>query len=114
MADPNEILKEALSLKAAQTAKLINKLLSSLVKHDKDIDELCVQEAESRFDAYEEGKIQAVTLEKVLNAKRGNTRYWYCKPAQRAGLLEGATRNDPNQRMNTDEATTGQVHLFNA
>jgi putative addiction module component (TIGR02574 family) len=66
MADPNEVLKEAMTLKPAQKAELIDKLLSSLDKPDKEIDEMWAKEAESRIDAYEEGKIKAVTLEKVL------------------------------------------------
>lgn len=66
MADPNAVLKEALTLKPAQKAELIDKLLSSLDKPDKDIDELWAQEAESRIDAYEKGKIKAMTLERVL------------------------------------------------
>jgi putative addiction module component (TIGR02574 family) len=66
MADPNEVLKEALTLKPAQKAELIDKLIISLDKPDKDIDELWAKEAESRIDAYEAGKIKAVTLERVL------------------------------------------------
>lgn len=65
MADPNEVLKEALTLKPAQKAELIDKLLSSLDKPDKEIDELWAKEAESRIDAYEKGKIKAVSLDKV-------------------------------------------------
>jgi len=67
MADPNEVLKEALSLNPAQKAELIDKLLSSLEKPDEDIDELWAREAESRIDAYERGTIGAVALEKVLS-----------------------------------------------
>jgi putative addiction module component (TIGR02574 family) len=70
MADPNEILKEALALKPAQKAELIDKLLSSLDKPDKDIDDLWAKEAESRIDAHEQGKIKAVALEKVLRKYR--------------------------------------------
>ncbi|MFZ5450937.1 MAG: addiction module protein [Thermodesulfobacteriota bacterium] len=66
MAAINEILKEALTLKPAQKAELIDKLLSSLDMPDKEIDELWAQEAEDRIDAYEQGQIKAVTLEKVL------------------------------------------------
>ena len=39
MADPNEVLKEALTLKPPQKVELIDNLLSSLDKPDKDIDE---------------------------------------------------------------------------
>ena len=66
MADPNELLKEALTLRPAQKAELIDKLLSSLDRPDKDIDELWAREVESRIDAYERGRIKAVTLENVL------------------------------------------------
>lgn len=66
MAIPKEILKEALTLTPAQKAELVDKLLSSLDKPDKEIDQLWAQEAESRIDAYEQGKIKAITLEKVL------------------------------------------------
>jgi len=70
MADPNEVLKEALTLEPAQKAELIDKLLLSLDKPDKEIDELWAKEAESRIDAYERGKIKAITLEKVLEKYR--------------------------------------------
>jgi len=66
MADPNKVLKEALTLKPAQKAELVDKLLLSLDKPDADIDELWAKEAESRIDAHEQGKIEAVALEKVL------------------------------------------------
>jgi putative addiction module component (TIGR02574 family) len=66
MAATYEILKEALALKPEQKAELIDKLLSSLDMPDKEMDELWAEEAESRIDAYERGKIRAVSLEKVL------------------------------------------------
>ncbi len=65
VAVPDEILKKALTLKPEQKAELIDKLLSSLDKPDEEIDELWANEAESRIDAYEQGKIKAVPLEKV-------------------------------------------------
>lgn len=70
MADLNEVLKRALTLKPAQRAELIDNLLSSLDKPDKDIDEMWAKEAESRIDAYEKGTIKAVTLEAVLKKYR--------------------------------------------
>jgi len=66
MSTPNKVLKEALALKPTEKVKLIDKLLSSLDKPDKEIDKLWRKEAESRIDAYERGEIKAVTLEKVL------------------------------------------------
>jgi putative addiction module component (TIGR02574 family) len=72
MADPNEVLREALALRPAQKAELIDKLILSLDKPDKDIDELWAKEAESRIEAYEQGKIKAVTLEEVLKKYRSS------------------------------------------
>jgi putative addiction module component (TIGR02574 family) len=66
MADPNQVLKEALSLKPLEKAELIDKLLLSLDKPDEDIDELWAKEVESRIDAYEQGKIKSVPLEKII------------------------------------------------
>ena len=62
----DNILKDALTLKPSQKAKLIDKLLSSLDKPDREIDELWAKEAEARIDAYDRGKIKAIPLEKVL------------------------------------------------
>ena len=66
MAATNKILKEALTLKPAEKAELIDKLLSSLDKPDAQIDDLWAKEAENRIDAYERGEIKAVTLKRVL------------------------------------------------
>jgi putative addiction module component (TIGR02574 family) len=66
MADKDTILKEALALRPDQKAEIIDKLISSIDKPDKEIDELWAKEAESRIDAYDEGKIKAISLEKVL------------------------------------------------
>lgn len=62
----NNILKEILTLKPSQKAELIDKLLSTLDKPDREIDELWAKEAEDRIDAYDRGKIKAVPLQKVL------------------------------------------------
>lgn len=66
MADTDTILKEALSLRPSEKAKLIDKLISSLDKPDKEIDELWAKEAEDRINAYDRGKIKIVSLETVL------------------------------------------------
>jgi len=66
MAAPKNILKEALTLKASEKAELVDKLLSSLDKPDKEIDKLWAQEAEDRINAYDRGEIKAVTLKEVL------------------------------------------------
>ncbi len=66
MTATDNILKESLTLKPSQKADLIDKLLSSLDKPDTEIDKLWAKEAEDRIDAYDQGKIKAITLEKVL------------------------------------------------
>jgi putative addiction module component (TIGR02574 family) len=70
MAAPIEILKEALNLRPAEKAELIDKLLSSLDNPDKEIDALWAKEAEARIEAYDHGKIKALTLEEVLEKYR--------------------------------------------
>ena len=70
MATTNSILEEALALRPSQKAELIDKLLSSLDKSDKEIDELWAKEAENRIDAYDRGNIKAITLDKILEKYR--------------------------------------------
>jgi putative addiction module component (TIGR02574 family) len=66
----NNVFKEALTLRPSEKVQLIDKLLSSLDKPDKDIDELWAHEAEDRIDAYDQGKIKAISLDKVLQKYR--------------------------------------------
>ena len=70
MTTTDNILKEALTLRPSEKAQLIDKLISSLDKPDKEIDELWAKEAEDRVDAYDQGKLKAVSLEKVLQKYR--------------------------------------------
>ena len=42
----------------------------SVDKSDKEIDKLWAKEVEDRIDAYDQGKIKAISLEKVLNKYR--------------------------------------------
>jgi putative addiction module component (TIGR02574 family) len=66
----NNVLKEALTLRPSEKAQLIDKLLYSLDKPDKDLDELWAGEAEDRIDAYDQGKIKVISLDKVLQKYR--------------------------------------------
>ncbi|MDO9585770.1 MAG: addiction module protein [Syntrophales bacterium] len=70
MVSTDNVFKEALTLKPSEKAQLIDKLLSSLDKSDREIDELWAKEAEDRIDAYDLGKIKAISLEKVLKKYR--------------------------------------------
>jgi putative addiction module component (TIGR02574 family) len=70
MATKDSIFQEALTLSPSEKAQLIDKLISTLDKPDNEIDELWVKEAEDRIDAYDQGKIKAISLEKVLQKYR--------------------------------------------
>ncbi len=66
MASARELLKEAMSLPPIEKARLIEQLLHSLDQPSAELDELWAEEAESRIEAHEGGRIEAVTLEEVL------------------------------------------------
>ncbi len=70
MSTTDKILKEASTLSPFEKAQLIDKLISSLDKPDKEIDGLWAKEAEDRINAYEQKKMKAVSLEKVLQKYR--------------------------------------------
>ena len=63
---PDELLREVLKLRPPQRVALIDQLLASLDVSDKELDSQWAQEVESRIDAYEQGKLKAITLEQVL------------------------------------------------
>jgi len=67
MSTPEEILKEAISLRPLEQAKLVDYLIPYLDKSDPELDKLWVQEAESRLNAYKNGKLKAVSLDQVLS-----------------------------------------------
>ena len=60
------IFKEALILKPSEKAQLVDELLQSLDRPDKEIEKLWAKEVEARIDAYDKGQIKAVSLEEVL------------------------------------------------
>lgn len=66
MALSNQILKDALALTPVEQAELVDRLLSNLDRPLREIDERWAEEAESRIDAFEKGKLKAVPLEQVL------------------------------------------------
>jgi len=67
MSTAKDILKEAIQLEPTEKVKLVDQLIKSLDKPDKNIDELWAEEAESRLDGYRQGKLKAVSLEEVLS-----------------------------------------------
>ncbi|MBN1932289.1 MAG: addiction module protein [Desulfobacterales bacterium] len=70
MTKTENIYEEASALSPFEKAQLIDKLISSLDKPDKEIDKLWGKEVEDRIDAYNQGKLKAVSLEKVLQKYR--------------------------------------------
>ena len=56
-----EILKNALTLKPADKARLIDTLLQSLDAPDKELNQLWAESAEARLDAYEQGQLKAIS-----------------------------------------------------
>ncbi len=70
MITTDNIIKKALALRPSEKAQLIDKLISSLDQPDMEIDELWAKEAEDRIEAYNQGKIKAISLEKVLQKYR--------------------------------------------
>lgn len=66
MSVSDNLLKEALTLKPQEKAELIDKLILSLDKPDKEIEALWAKEIEDRIEAYEKKKMKAVPLEEVL------------------------------------------------
>ena len=70
MSIPKTVLKEVLSLPSRSRVELVDQLLHSLDKPDKEIDALWEEEAERRLDDYERGEIKAVSLEEVVKKHR--------------------------------------------
>ena len=60
------VFKAALTLGPSEKAQLIDQLIFSLDEPDKEIEKLWAKEAEDRIDAYDQEKMKAVSLEKVL------------------------------------------------
>jgi putative addiction module component (TIGR02574 family) len=65
MVNKEQLISKAIKMKPAEKAEIIDRLLQSLDKPDKEIDKLWKKEAEKRIDAYEAGDIQTVTLQEV-------------------------------------------------
>lgn len=62
----NEVLEQALELKANERLKLIDELLKSFDKPDEEIDEIWVEEANKRLESYRKGKLKAIPMENIF------------------------------------------------
>ena len=58
-----EIMKKAPCLKASERYELLEMLHKSLDKPDSEIDNVWIEEAERRLQAYREGRLDVVTME---------------------------------------------------
>ena len=65
MENISNIIKETSSLSATERIYLVNVLLESLDKPDKEIEKLWVKESETRYDAYKNGKLKSVSWEEI-------------------------------------------------
>ena len=62
----NDVYRSALALNPQEQAELVDRLIAQLDEPDRVIDELWKKEAESRIDAFDQGKIKAVPLDEVF------------------------------------------------
>lgn len=66
MSEKEKVLAKALKMSPVERAEIVDQLIQSLDKPDKEIDELWKKEAEDRINAFEAGDLQTVTLREVV------------------------------------------------
>ncbi len=62
----HDVYRSALALNPREQAELVDRLIAQLDQPDRIIDELWMNEAESRINAFDQGKIKAIPLNEVL------------------------------------------------
>ena len=67
MASPEQILKEAISLRPLDQARLVDQLIAVLDTPDPGLDKLWAAEAELRLEAFQSGKLNSIALKDVLS-----------------------------------------------
>lgn len=67
MAISKAILEELMKLDPIEKAQLVDQLICTLDKPDSELDKLWAKKAESRLEAYKQGKIKTVSLQKALS-----------------------------------------------
>ncbi|WP_234570961.1 addiction module protein [Rhodohalobacter sp. 614A] len=66
MRDKEKLINEVIALPVKDKAEIIDLLIKSLHVPDEAIDRLWKKEAESRINAYQEGKISSVSVEEAI------------------------------------------------
>lgn len=66
MNEKEKLLAKALKMNPKERAEIVDQLIQSLDKPDEEIDNLWQREVEDRIDAFEEGDIQTVTLQEIV------------------------------------------------
>lgn len=61
-----EILEKAMKLKPEERFLIIEGLIKSLDEPDKQIDEVWIEEAEKRLQAYRDGKLEGIPMEDIF------------------------------------------------
>lgn len=64
--DTNSLLKEALQLRPADRLRLVELLVESLDKPDKNIEKIWKRESEKRYRALKDGKVNTIPLEDII------------------------------------------------
>jgi len=65
-----ELLDEAMKLKPQDRISLVEILIQSLDEPNERLDEIWVQEAEKRLEAYRQGRLGAIPMEEIFNESR--------------------------------------------
>lgn len=65
MENISNIIKETSALSATERIYIVNALLESLDKPDKEIEKLWVKESEVRYEAYKKGELKSVNWNEI-------------------------------------------------
>ncbi len=61
-----DILEQALKLKPEERFIIVDQLIKSIDKPDKQLDAIWVEEAESRLKAYRKGDLKGIPMEEIF------------------------------------------------
>lgn len=63
----NEVIEQALELKANDRFKIVDEILKSLDKPDEEIDQIWADESANRLEAYRSGELETVSEEEFFS-----------------------------------------------